>query len=136
MASSSIDTVIRRQGTSQRLISIANVNAKAENFAVTFPQGGCSAAYTVSTADAPVLGYLDMDDYTLAVNIEYSQIAAGTQVECGPVGGGTTDPGHADQLRFEMSARGGADSSPHVLHAPDLGDFTGTTYITVIPIHR
>lgn len=131
VASSSIDTVITGQGHPAG--SIYNDKAKAKNLAVNFSPP-CVAIYKLPETDAGV--FAKLHDDTLDVEVDHAPNAINTGVTCGPLSGEANDPATLDPIEFHFRAGGGVDSAPHVLHSPGLGDFTGTTYITVRPIPR
>jgi hypothetical protein len=131
VASSSIDTVITGQGHPTG--SIYNDQAKAKNLAVSFSPP-CVAIYKLPTTDAGVFAHLHDDK--LDVEVDHAPNAVETGVTCGRLSGEANDPATLDPIEFHLRASGGSDSAAQVLHAPGIGDFTGTTYITVRPIPR
>jgi hypothetical protein len=131
VASATVDTVLKHvQGSLYR-----SAGAEQENVAVAFPLGGCKATYTVSAGPVDVTGFLDQQD-GLLVAFTYGLVQSGVEVCHVPrVSGGTTGAGQSEQIQFLMNPRGGQTSKAHVLHIEGLGDFPGTTFITVVPIH-
>lgn len=133
VAGSSIDTIITHAGTSGRVEQFSNTHSKVENHAVSF-MPPCAALYHLPDTEAAVLG--ELDDDVLTISVIYPPNAVTTGVKCPKVSGGAADPATLDQIDFNrMHGGGGTDSGPHVLHAPGAGDFTGTTYVDVTPIH-
>lgn len=131
VASSSIDTVIT--GQDHPAGSIYNANAKAKNLAVNFTPP-CVALIKLPETNAAV--FATLHDDTLDVEVDHSPNAVETGVTCGRLSGEANDPATLDPITFHLRANGGTDSGAHVLHAPGLGDYSGTTYITVRPVPR
>ena len=113
-------------------------DVNAETVAVEFPAFDCDATITEAELRVVVTGGVLPISQKLVILLKFDSVAASKFATCTSrsIPGESQGTGSLDTVEFEFGIGGGHEEAPHILRAAGLGDFTGTTYMTVTPIRR
>ena len=129
-----IDAVIKLDQN----LHVIPVFPKVENVARPQVPFVCTHILTANETEVQITGRLDTADGKLHLTLDYGVVTAGSTMTCPAAGATSVGKGEpitfiTQPLRASLSAGGGGQAYPHILHT-DV-DVSGTTAIIIVPIY-